>query len=87
MRHRFIQNLYGRSFDSPASIRPHVDIGSRRCEADSWADGHCVGREWATIFARKINGVGRLCWSDLSSCAALHGCRSLGTIDSLFEFA
>ena len=27
MRHRFIQDLYGCSFDSPASIRPHVDIG------------------------------------------------------------
>ncbi len=45
MRHRFIQDLYGRSFDSPASIQPHVDIGLRRCEAERWADGHCVGRE------------------------------------------
>ncbi len=57
MRHRFIQDLYGRSFDSPASLRSHVDIGSRRCEVGSWADGHCVGREWTTIFARKRNGV------------------------------
>ena len=53
MRHRFIQGLYGRSFDSPASIRPHGDIGSRRCETERWADCHCVGRERATIFARK----------------------------------
>ena len=43
MRHRFIQDLYGRSFDSPASIQPHVDIGLRR-EAERWADGHCVGK-------------------------------------------
>lgn len=27
MRCRFIQDLYGRSFDSPASIQLHVDIG------------------------------------------------------------
>lgn len=87
MRHRFIQDLYGRSFDSLASIQPHVDIGSRRCEADSWADGYCVGRERETIFARKRNGVGCLGWNDLSSCAALHGCRCLVTIDSLFDFA
>ncbi len=53
MRHRLIQDLYGRSFDSPASIWPHVDIGSRRCEADSWADGYCVGREWRRFLLAK----------------------------------
>ena len=74
MRHRFIQNLYGCSFDSPASIRSHVDIGSGRCEADSWADGYCVERERATIFARTRNGVGCLCWSDSSSRTPLRAC-------------
>jgi hypothetical protein len=60
MRHRFIQDLYGRSFDSPASIQPHLDISHDDVKRTAEQMVTVPKESRRRFFVRKRNGIGRL---------------------------